>query len=232
VPKRFGKLTVIIVAFVVMGWSVPMVSGAALPVIDTAAISQMIQQTEQFARQIALMAQQIVLLKEQVQSMKGSYGMGTLGGTVNGWGTGAWKDIIDMVHSGVNPGDGAQVQAFRAAQSRYREAYPESRVQTTNPRLKRSQADAYRVNIAGLSAGESTLNTLARNLAELETLKKKIDKTPNLKAAMDLNAAIGVKQAQFTAELLRMQAVHLYVDSNGRTVDTNARAAQAEFFAN
>src|ERR1019366_798398 len=86
-----------------------------IPVVDVSAISQLVTQTAQYAQNLERMAEQIVLLKQQVQSLTGHYGMGSLGGPVNSWGTSSWNDIVNMVNTGVNPGDASQVAAYKTA---------------------------------------------------------------------------------------------------------------------
>ena len=91
----------------------PSDSQATLPVLDYAAVSQMLVQTEQFTQHLSMMAQQISMLKAQVQSLSGHYGIGNLSGPINGWGTSSWGDIVGMVNTGVNPGDAAQVAGLQ-----------------------------------------------------------------------------------------------------------------------
>jgi hypothetical protein len=83
-----------------------------------------------------------------------------------------------------------------------------------------------------MSAGQGTFNGLQTHLTELQILKDKIEQTSNVKAAIDLNSAIAVKNAQINAEILRTAATQLYLQGNSQNSLTSAQAAQAEFFAN
>jgi hypothetical protein len=83
-----------------------------------------------------------------------------------------------------------------------------------------------------MSAGEGTFNSLNTDLTELQVLKDKIEQTTTVKAAIDLNTAVAVKNAQISAELLRTSAVALYLQGNSQNAVTSGQAAQAEFFAN
>ena len=83
-----------------------------------------------------------------------------------------------------------------------------------------------------MTAGEGTFNSLNKDLTELQVLKDKIEQTTTVKAAIDLNTAVAVKNAQISAELLRTSAVALYLQGNSQNAVTSGQAAQAEFFAN
>ena len=92
--------------------------------------------------------------------------------------------------------------------------------------------NSYQAGISGMSAGQGTFNSLTTHLTELQILKDKIEQTPTVKAAIDLNTAVAVKNAQINAEILRTDAMALYLQGNSQNAQTNGQAAQAEFFAN
>jgi hypothetical protein len=160
--------------------------------------------------------------------------MGSLGGPVNSWGSSSWDDIVNMVNTGVNPGDASQVAAYKTARSQNQSQFPplDPRLQSTSPRMIAAYKTSYQAGISGMSAGQGTFNTLAAQLTELQVLKDKIEQTPTVKAAIDLNTAVVVKNAQINAEILRTHALALYLQGNSQNQQTNGQAAQAEFFAN
>ena len=139
-----------------------------------------------------------------------------------------------MVSTGINPGDAAQVQSYKTARAQVVSQFPpvNPALQTTNPRVSALLNNTYQAAITGMSAGQGTFNSLNTHLTELQALKDQIDHTPTLKAAVDLNNAIAVKNAQINAELLRTSAVQLYLSGNAQNSVTSGQAAQAEFFAN
>lgn len=212
----------------------PSASQATLPVLDYAAVSQMLVQTEQFTQHLTLMAQQITLLKQQLQSLSGHYGIGSLSGPINGWGTSSWDDIVGMVNTGVNPGDAAQVQAYKAAHAQVTTQYPpiDPNLASASPRMQAVFAGTYQSATTGLSAGQGTFNAVAVPLADLQVYQNRIEKTDTVKAALDLNTAVGIKAAQINAELLRTNATQLYLQANAQNAVTSGQEAQAEFFAN
>ena len=233
--RAAGLLLFTIVLILLAEIFVPSGSQATgIPVIDAAAVSQLIQQTVQYAQNLERMTEQILLLKQQVQALTGHYGMGSLGAPVNGWGASSWQDIANMVSTGVNPGDAAQVLAYKTARAEITNQFPplNAVLQTTNPRMNALLGNTYRSSVAGMSTGESAFNSLNTDLTELQVLKDKIEQTPTLKAAIDLNTAVAVKNAQINAELLRTSAVALYLQGNAQNSVTSGQAAQAEFFAN
>lgn len=205
---------------------------AELPVIDTAAITQMFQQYIQMTQQLETMVQQVALLKQQLTSVTGHYGMGAIGAPVNGWGASGWSDIANMVGQGVNPGDAAQVQAYKQAQAGYVAQNPALAVdlQTSNPRMNITYRQSYSDAVTGTALGEGTFNHVNAYLADIETLKGRIDQTENLKAAMDLNTAVAIRVAQLNGEILRIQAAQLRLQAGNQTQASNGYAAQAEFF--
>lgn len=240
---RFGVLLnraaglVLFVLILILAAEIFMPSGSqatGIPVVDMSAVSQLITQTAQYAQNLEKMAEQIVLLKQQVQSLTGHYGMGSLGAPVNGWGSSSWDDIIQMVNTGVNPGDAAQVAGYKAAQAQLVTQFPpvDPSLQSPNPRLAAAYNANYHAGIAGMSAGQGTFNSLQTSLTELQVLKDKIEQTPTVKAAIDLNTAVAVKNAQIDAEILRTNAVALYLQGNRENSLTSGQAAEAEFFAN
>jgi hypothetical protein len=206
---------------------------ANLPVIDTTAVGQMIAQYAQMARQLETMYQQVTLLQQQIQSVTGHYGMGAQGSVVNPWGVTTWVDIADMVSKGFNPGDGAQVQAYKQAQARYSTQFPElsGSLQTGNPRMNAAYTQSYSDGISGMSLGESAFNQVNSDLADIQALKDRIDQTDNLKSAMDLNTAATIRVAQLNGEILRVHAAELRLQAANRNDGANGSAAQAEFFA-
>ena len=233
--ERAAGLTIFALVFVILTeLFTPSSSQATLPVLDYAAVSQMLVQTEQFTQHLSLMAQQINLLKQQIQSLTGHDGIGLLGGPVNGWGAGSWDDIVGMVNTGVNPGDAAQVQAYKAARARYLGEYPplDSNLAATSPRMQAVWNGTYQAAITGLSAAQGSFNAVAVPLSDLQTYQNRIEETNTVKAALDLNTAVGIKAAQINAELLRTNALQLYLQANAQNAIAGGQAAQADFFAN
>jgi hypothetical protein len=157
-----------------------------------------------------------------------------LTGGVNSWGSSSWNDIANMVNTGVNPGDATQVAAYKTARAQIVTEFPalDPALQTANPRMNAVYGTSYQAAVTGMSAGQGTFNGLQTHLTELQILKDKIEQTSNVKAAIDLNSAIAVKNAQINAEILRTAATQLYLQGNSQNSLTSAQAAQAEFFAN
>ena len=138
-----------------------------------------------------------------------------------------------MVGQGINPGDAAQVQAYKQAQAGYvnRIRSLSVNLQTSNPRMNVAYSQSYSDGITGTALGESTYNQVNAYLADIDTLKGKIDQTDNVKAAMDLNTAVSIRVAQLNGEILRMQAAQLRLQAGNQMQASNGYAAQAEFFA-
>jgi hypothetical protein len=232
--RAAGLLLFVFVLVLLVQIFAPSVSMANLPVIDVASLSQLTQQTIQYAQNLEKMAEQIVVLKQQVASLTGHYGMGSLGGPVNSWGSSSWDDIVNMVNTGVNPGDASQVAAYKTARAQNQTQFPplDPSLQSTSPRMIAAYQSSYQAGITGMSAGQGTFTGVTAQLSELQVLKDKIEQTPTVKAAIDLNTTVAVKNAQINAEILRTHALALYLQGNSQNQQTNGQAAQAEFFAN
>ena len=104
-------------------------------------------------------------------------------------------------------------------------------LQTSNPRMRNAYSQSYQDAATGTALGESTFNQVNSYLADIDNLKSRIDQTENLKSAVDLNTAVSVRVAQLNGEILRIQAAQLRLQAGTQTQNTNAYAAQAEFFA-
>jgi hypothetical protein len=232
--RSAGLAIFALVVLILMELFNPSDSQATLPVLDYAAVSQMLVQAEQFTQHLTMMAQQIAILKEQVRSLSGHYGIGNMSGPINGWGTSSWGDIVGMVNTGVNPGDAAQVQAYKAARAQVSVEYPpiDPNLAAASPRMQAVWSGTYKAAITGLSAGQGTFNAATMPLADLQTYQNRIEHTDTVKAALDLNTAVGIKSAQINAELLRTNAMQLYLQANAQNAIASGQAAQADFFAN
>jgi len=187
--RAVGVVLFVVILILVAEIFVPTaLQATGIPVVDVSAISQLITQTAQYAQNLEKMAEQILLLKQQVRSLTGHYGMGSLGGPVNSWGSSSWDDIVNMVNTGVNPGDASQVAAFKAARAHNQSQFPvlDPKLQSTSPRMIAAYQSSYQAGISGMSAGQGTFNTLTTQLAELQVLKDQIEQTPTVKAAIDL----------------------------------------------
>jgi hypothetical protein len=124
------------------------------------------------------------------------------------------------------------VARYKAIRDQYLATYPPlaEPLRPVLPRLEDVRKANYQAGIMGLSSSRSIYNALNDQLKDLQSLKDAIDKTPTLKAAVDLNTAVGLKNAQINAELLRTQAIGVYIQANSQASENNAQSAQAEFF--
>jgi len=192
----------------------------------------MVQQALQMAKQLATMAQQVALLKNQIQSMTGHYGMGKLGGELNKWGNTTWQDVGAMAEKGVNLGDSDAIRVFKEAHQRYQRNNPPlpANLVPQNQRTQTMYSRNYQDAINGMGIGEQTFNSLPGHLRDLQTYKTRIEQTQNLKGSMDLNTAVVVKNAQLSAEILRLNALQFHMQANTQNNQTSGQAAQAEFF--
>jgi len=228
-----GFIAFVVVVIVLLELTSVRPSHANLPVIDGTAISQMILQGIQLAKQLAAMVQQVELLKNQIKVMSGHSGIGILGSELNPFGNMTWREVGDMVEGGITSSDGSTVRALKAAHERYRQSNPRlsSALIPKNPRMNVVYSRNYQEAISGMGMGEQSFNAVPGHLRDLQTFKTKIEQTDTLKGAVDLNTAVNVKNAQLSAELLRLNALNLHMLANTQNTQTSGQAAQAEFFS-
>lgn len=168
-------------------------------VFDPTAVLNMVQQ-------LAQMQQQYEVMKQQYESTTGNTGIGTSGiNKVNDIVSGSWQDVVSNQKSG----------SFGTAQKTY------DKVLTTigqsgmkdllsNDRYKRD----YNTVKTGFAFSDASYNALNEHVANLTTLKNKINSTQSVKEAQDLANAIAIEQGYISSISAKLSAVQTNLQSN------------------
>jgi hypothetical protein len=169
------------------------------------------------------------LEQQTLQTMIGSYGYGSLNYNPNlqSWGnnTDNWSSILSSYQQG-NNGVGQIAQ-------QHNQQFPIQQNTVANPNSQSLDAKYYSLQaqtaLAARSASEYDYNNIQTQITNLQQLHDQIDKTTNLKAAIDLQNRLQYESSIIQIELLRLaalsnqqQAVEAQGESNGVVNNSNA----------
>jgi hypothetical protein len=199
--------------------------------IFTEILGQLVQQTN-LQQQIQQYTSQMTDLEQQtLQTMIGNYGYGSLDYNPNlqSWGnnTGNWNSLLSSYQQSDNGvGQIAQQhnQQFPIQQSSVANPNPQSLDAKYNSVLAQTA-------LAMRSASEYDYNNIQTQITYLQQLHDQIDKTTNLKAAIDLQNRTQYESSSIQIELLRLTALsnqQQAIESQGEsnTVVNNANTFQ------
>jgi type IV secretion system protein VirB5 len=193
---------------------------AQIPVIDAAAILQLISQLEELQRHYEM-------LVKQYKAITGDYGIGSA--------------IVDIEFIDQVPATWLEVVAnqksgkYGALQEKYEQV-----VRTVDADLLSDTVDGGRTKRAyqmtqrevksAFSMAEVIFESLDKRTRNLMALQAQIDTTPNIKAAMDLNSRIQVENSYILADIARMSGMQNRLQGNLVNYNTQGTARHAEFF--
>lgn len=186
-------------------------------VFDPTAVMNMVQQ-------LAQMKQQYDVLKKQYESTTGNSGIGTSGiNKVQDVVSGSWQDVVSNQKNG----------AFGSAQKTY------DKVLTTigqegmkdllsNDKYKRD----YNTVKTGFAFSDASYNALNEHVANLTTLKNKINSTQSIKEAQDLANAIAIEQGYINSIGAKLSAVQTNLESNSASGNVTSTQSYKAWFGN
>jgi type IV secretion system protein VirB5 len=193
---------------------------AQIPVIDAAAILQLISQLEELQRHYEM-------LVKQYKAITGDYGIGSA--------------IVDIEFIDQVPATWLEVVAnqksgkYGALQEKYEQV-----VRTVDADLLSDTVDGGRTKRAyqmtqrevksAFSMAEVIFESLDKRTRNLMALQAQIDTTPNIKAAMDLNSRIQVENSYILADIARLSGMQNRLQGNLVNYNTQGTARHAEFF--
>jgi hypothetical protein len=159
------------------------------------------QQIQQYTSQMTNLQQQTL------QTMIGSYGYGSLSYNPNlpSWGsnTDNWNLMLTSYQQGSN-GVGQIAQ-------QHNQQFPIQQSTAANPNPQSLDAKYYSLQaqtaLAARSASEYDYNNIQTQITNLQQLHDQIDKTTNLKAAIDLQNRLQYESSAIQIELLRLAAL-------------------------
>ncbi len=186
---------------------------AVIPVMDVAAITNLIKSYNQLKSQYQLLQttfenakQQLERANQLVNNSEGHYGFGDLLNQVGNydWAPKTWSDTLH----GLSGGNSVRYQELlRQYQDNYPHVSPADFVKGSD----RAQARVYQQDIALNRAvmvnATYSFDNIQSHLKTIHHLSEQIEQAPNTKAAMDLNSRLIAEVAYLQIQELRMQTL-------------------------
>lgn len=203
---------------------------AAFPVVDTAAINQAVMQFQELKRQYDMMKKQYDELTALKDSVTGSYGMGLL---MNGAEDSAsrrplpqtWQEVVQMQKDGFY-GDRLE---------HYAKLLPDIATKILSTHGQDRDVVGYKLakdhTRTAFAATEAIYDQLQKRLATIETLVSRIDKTQNVKEAMDLNSRIVAESGFVSLDLARLNSTQLSLQAVLQNDSNRELENHSEFFS-
>ncbi|MBM9595051.1 type IV secretion system protein [Roseitranquillus sediminis] len=212
----------------------PAAFAQGVPVIDTTAIAQYIQQLEQMRRDYENQIAQLDNLRSQLESITGPKG---IGGILNGPAEQAERRaadslsaIMDGAMTGVAiPGNaGAITGRIDELKTTFGLADVNTFLSSSLPQ-DRALATQAGSGMAAVATAEDTYARANASMERVNTLIGKIDDNVDLKASVDYNTRMLAEVAVLLNESLRIQAATANVVGTDALSDARDRAAQRTF---
>lgn len=198
-----------------------------IPVFDATGLQQAIQQFQELQRQYQMLKQQYAMLKRQYDSITGSYGFGDL---VNDPALRrqlppTWQQVVALQKAGKFGGkQNSYEKILRTIDPKIFEALgKDSRAYNTYTLSAHSTRGAF-------AAVEALYDGIQERLANIESLQARIESTPNVKAAADLNNRLIAENAYLNVDMARLSTMQLNLQANAQNITNQSTAARTEFF--
>lgn len=170
--------------------------------------------------------------QQQTESMTGHYGMGNLANSSQDqdlqlWSADTWQDML-------NQAGGGNQQRVQQLMEGFNERYPAIEAQKIVPgqpdHVKaKLYEEGYQTNRAVKAGASYIYEDVNRQIRQLQELLSYVEKTPNQKAALDLNARLVAQLGFIQLQSLRMQAMQTQLLSLQTQAQTNGIATDTQF---
>ena len=178
-------------------------------VFDPTAVANMVKQLVQ-------MQQQYEIMKKQYESTTGNSGIGTSG----------VKNVQDVVAN-------QKTGSFGNAQKAYDKVLTTIGSDGMNQLLGNDQYKRnYNTVKTGFAFSDASYNALSEHVANLTTLKNKINSTRNIKEAQDLANAIAIEQGYINSIGAKLSAVQTNLASNNASSGVTSTQSFKSWFGN
>ena len=183
-------------------------------VFDPTAVANMVNQ----------MQQQYEIMKKQYESTTGNTGIGTSGvKNVQDVVSGSWQDVVANQKTG----------SFGNAQKAYDKVLTTIGSDGMNQLLGNDQYKRnYNTVKTGFAFSDASYNALNEHVANLTTLKNKINSTRNIKEAQDLANAIAIEQGYINSIGAKLSAVQTNLASNNASSGVTSTQSFKSWFGN
>ena len=180
---------------------------AGIPVIDVAAIAQLIQQVQYWMQQIQLMQNQLTQLQQTYGTLTGPRGMENLmAGAARNYLPQDWNEMLQVIHnaSSTYAGLSSQVQAAMTANA----VLSATQMDAMSPQQRQfvddGRAAAALLQVLSRAAYQSTSD----RFGALQTLINAISRAGDMKAVADLQARVQSEQAMLQNEQIKLQTLY------------------------
>lgn len=203
---------------------------AALPVVDMGAINQAVMQFQEMKRQYDMMKKQYDELMALKNSVTGSYGMSLL---LNGAEDAAsrrplpktWQEVVELQKEGF----------YGNRLDHYSKLLPSIATKFLSDNDKDRDVVGYKMakdhTQAAFAATEAVYNQLQKRLTTIEGLVAQIDKTQNVKEAMDLNSRMVAESGFVSLDLARLNSTQLSLQAILQNDSNRELENHSEFFS-
>jgi len=203
---------------------------AAFPVVDLSAIKQAITQYQEMKRQYDMLKKQYDELTALKSNITGSYGMGLL---MNGAEDSAsrrplpktWQEVVELQKEGF----------YGNRLDHYAKLLPSIATQLLSKNDQDRDVVGYKMDKdhtqAAFAATEAVYDQLQKRLTTIEGLVGQIDKTENVKEAMDLNSRIVAESGFVSLDLARLNSTQLSLQAVMQNDSNRELENHAEFFS-
>lgn len=203
---------------------------AALPVVDMGAIKQAIMQYQEMKRQYDMLKKQYDELMALKNSVTGSYGMSLL---MNGVEDAAsrrplpktWQDVVELQKEGF----------YGNRLDHYAKLLPGIATKFLSSNDQDRDVVGYKMakdhTQAAFAATEAVYDQLQKRLTTIEGLVSQIDKTQNVKEAMDLNSRIVAESGFVSLDLARLNSTQLSLQAILQNDSNRELENHTEFFS-
>lgn len=201
-----------------------------IPTIDVTNIVQTTETALQAIEQTANQLEQIRQAKKRLEQMTGQYNMGQLLNSaadrqLRRYVPRSWRETLAILQAGGLPGYQSQAQQA-ALEAQKRGQYYDVKDLYADPGSQRAKDYIRSGNqvYAAMGASQAAYDGTEDRYQRIETLSDEIDKTPNIKAAADLQSRLLSEQLALTNELVRQIAMLNVQLSEMREEDRNKNA--------
>lgn len=212
------KLKRLLIASAVMAsFSFSSAHAQGIPVIDAAGLAQAVQTVTQ-------LQQQLEQAKQLYASMNGARGLGSIlnNPQLRNYLPENWQGVYDAVKSGGYNGLTSTAKVVRDANKIYDNCANQMGSTQTICYRQAAQAAQYKDFIG------NALEASGKRLAQIEGLMGQINATGDAKAIAELQARIGVEQANIQNETTKMQLFKMMADAEEKLVAQQQRESTSK----
>jgi type IV secretion system protein VirB5 len=199
-----------------------------IPVYDASNFGQLISQLDQMSKEYQKQLEQLDQAVQQTNAVTGTRNMGALANSpleaeLRRFLPNTWQDTMRMIDAGNLPNGALGTQSLYSSLYKTYQPITGAQLMTQDPTGSIAQAfdRKTQTTYAAMAASEQAYNNAATRTETYDTLLGEIDKTPDLKASIDLQARISAENGMALNDIMRLHAIEIQQraaqDSEGLT---------------